>query len=263
MRIPAGGPGAAAVLSALICLASCGPPRAPIRAGWSGAGGDVDALLQGDVDALGRLGDLTAEVRIALRRDGVRESATGAVLFRPPDLFRLEVRGPLFQHVLTAVVEGDTLTALAGGQLFQTGSREGLDRFLGIDLAGYDPRWAVLGVVAPVHGADGHVVHPSPDRAVITVSQGGTAGRSRRLWLDLRRGFVDREEIVDDGGRILWSRRLAGHRRLAGTAVYLPTRVLVEGSGSVLELAYERVRIDRGLSREAFLGGLKPEGYRE
>ena len=80
---------------------------------------------------------------------------------------------------------------------------------------------------------------------------------ARRLTLDLHRGFVVGEVVLDDGGQVLWSRRMQGFRRLPGTDIYLPRSVRIESGGRILGLEYGKVRLDRGLERAAFFTGLR------
>jgi len=241
----------AGLLITVLCLAACGPPRPAQRTGWAGAQ-DPALLLRADAEALQALTDLTAEVRFKLHEVG---SASGSILFRPPALMRLDVRGPLFQHILSAVIDADTLTALANGQLYRMPSRDGLDAFLTIDLAGYDPRLVLLGIIAPALRRIESIDYPRADRAHLTLDD-GIEGQRRRLWIDLHKGFVEREELVDDEGRRLWSRDLSRWRRLAEGDLYLPARIRIESHGRVLELNYGDVNLDRGLERATFFNGI-------
>ena len=246
----------------LVLVVACAPPPQLRRHGWVGDAGDITELLRGDYEALLGLGDLTAEAQLTVGDpQGRHHSASGAVLFRAPDLLRLDVRGPLFQRLLTAVIDADTLVALVGEQHVRLPARDGLDTFLDIDLGGYDPRWALLGVVVPPAASapsEGglEIVYPRADRAVVLSPAEAPVGR-RRLWLDLHHGFVDREEILDDTGAVLWTRTLRRYRRLPGTDVYLPRAVRIEGNDRLLLVEYGKVRVNRDLPREAFYSGLR------
>ena len=132
---------AAAVLLAAAVGSACGPPPPVQRQGWAGGAGELAALLRGDFAAVQGITDLTAEARLTLTHEQGRHSLDASLLFRPPDLLRLDVQGPFFHHVLSAVLEADTLLALVEGRRMALHADDGLDYFLGIDLGGYDPRW--------------------------------------------------------------------------------------------------------------------------
>ena len=247
---------AAAVLLAAAVTSACGPPPPVQRQGWAGAAGEVADVLRADLAAVQALTDLTAEARLTLTHEQGRNSLDASMLFRPPDLLRLDVQGPLFQHVLSAVIDADTLLALVEGRNMVLHADDGLEYFLGIDLGGYDPRWTLLGVVLPGEADTTKVRLPVPGRAVVPV-QASPDLPARRLTLDLHRGFVVGEAVLDDSGEILWSRRLERFRRLPGTDVYLPRSVRIESGDRILELEYGKVRLDRGLERTAFYTGLR------
>jgi len=239
-------------LLALLCtLAACGPPRPVQRAGWTG-GQELEVLLRTDAAKILALTDLTAEVRFSLHEVG---SASGSILFQPPTLMRLDVRDFLFRRILSAVLDGDRLLALSRGEHYEMPAAAGLDVFLQIDLGGYDPRLALLGVVAPGRLEPDATEYPRADRAIVQLYD-GVEGESRRLWLDLHRGFVEREELLDANGNTRWSRQLSGWRRLADTDVYLPKNIRVESQGRILKLEYGELRLNRDLPRATFFSGL-------
>ena len=212
-------------------------------------------MLRSDFAALQGLDDLTAEARLTLTHEQGRNGLDASILFRPPDLMRLDVQGPLFVHVLSAVVEADSLLAVVEGRALVLQAEDGLDYFLGIDLGGYDPRWLLLGVVVPGEADTSRVHHPVAGRAVVPMETADLP--PRRLTLDLHRGFVVREEVLTPGGGVLWVRRLQRFRRLPGTGLYLPRLVTIESGDRTLELEYGKVRIGRGLERAAFFTGLR------
>ena len=246
---------AAPLLLAAAVINACGPPPPVTREGWPGGAGEVAALLRADFAAVQALTDLTAEARLTITHEQGRNALDASILFRPPDLLRLDVQGPLFHHVLSAVVEADTLLAVIEGRRMVLPADDGLDYFLGLDLGGYDPRWALLGVVLPGEPDTAQVGRPVAGRAVVPVEAPDLP--PRRLILDLHRGFVVREEILDDSGQVLWWRRLQGFRRLPGTDLYLPRLVTIESGGRTLELEYGKVRTGRGLDRADFFTGLR------
>ena len=174
---------------ALCTLAiACAPPPV-VREGWDAAQGPA-ALLAASA-SLAQLGDLTAEAAIELRRGAVRDRGTALVQLVNPDLFRVEVRGPFFTHIFTALLAGDSLTVY--GRAVDPplkGAVRGrlLTTLTGLELGACDLRYALLGLVEPGSMA-GPVEYPRTDRAVVALTGG------RRAWLDLSRGLVLRESI--------------------------------------------------------------------
>ncbi len=249
------GRAAVAALIAAAVTSACGPPPPVTRDGWTGGALDVSTPLGADFAAVQGLEDLTAEARLSLTHEQGRNALDASILFRPPDLMRLDVQGPLFVHVLSAVVEADSLLAVVEGRSMVLPAEDGLDYFLGIDLGGYDPRWLLLGVVVPGDPDTSRVHHPAAGRAIVPLETADLP--PRRLTVDLQRGFVVREEVLTPGGGVLWSRRLQRFRRLPGTDLYLPRLVIIESGGRILELEYGKVRTGRGLERAAFFTGLR------
>lgn len=238
------------LLVLLLGLAACGPPRPVQRAGWQGAEHDVAALLRADPTGLLQLQDLTAEVRFRLHQVG---SASGSILYSPPARMRLDVRGPLFGHILSAVIDGDLLTAVSGGRTYYVPAQDGLDAFLQIDLAGYDPRLVLLGVIAPPQRGIVSTDYPRADRVRLQIDD-GVDGQRRWLWIDLHHGFVEREEIVDTSGQTVWMRRMTQWRAVG--PLYLPAEIRVESGDRALELSYGDIALDRELSDTVFYSGI-------
>jgi hypothetical protein len=240
------------LVTGLLILA-CAPPRPIQRAGWQGdrALEVLEPLLWADADHLLQLEDLTAEVGFSVHKVG---SASGSILFRPPALLRIDVRGPLFQRILSAVLDGDRLLALADGRLYQMPSSDGLDAFLHIDLAGYDPRLALLGVIVPPQSITA-IDYPRVDRARLTLND-GIEGQRRRLWVNLHRGFAEREELLNDQGQAHWSRQMSDWKRVADTELYLPRKIRIESQDQVLELDYGDLHINKELQRATFYSGI-------
>ena len=98
---------------ALCALAlACAPPLV-VREGWDATQGPA-ALLAASA-SLAHFEDLTAEAAVALQRGEVRDRGTALVQLVNPDFFRVEVRGPFFTHIFTALLEGDSLTVYGRG----------------------------------------------------------------------------------------------------------------------------------------------------
>lgn len=245
----------AGILSLTLWQAGCGPPRA-VRRDWSRQGG-VSALLSASDSTLQLLEDLTAEVRIELRHSEAKSSASAAILYKRPDLFRIDVRGPLYTHVLTALIRADSLTVLAQGKSWQSeDSGQLLARLTGIDLGIYDVAYALIGLLEPGRLDPGAVVeYPRADHAIIALDDG--AGFGRRVWLDLDVGFATREEAHVDG-MLLWRRDLEGYRLVDTNRgdLYLPKKVRISQREMTIQLTYRSLLVNSGLAERAFTRGI-------
>lgn len=244
------------VLAALIGL-GCSPPPA-VRHDWRPEQG-IDSLLALSAHQLEALADLTAEASLTIRQGSVNERASALVQVVNPDLLRIEVRGPFLSHVLTAIQQGDSLTVYGpavGGTW--TGAAHGplMSRLTGFDLAGYDLRYALLGVIAPA-SADSiaGIEYPRGDRAVVALD--GPVGR-RRVWIDLSRGFAVREELERPPDGSVLIRSLADYARLG--VLYLPRSVELAQGDLRLSIRYRRYRLNQGLAPEGLLDGFADDG---
>ena len=232
---------------ALCALAlACAPPLV-MREGWDADQGPA-ALLAAST-TLAQFADLTAEAAIELRRGELRNRATAVVQLVNPDLFHIEVRGPFFTHIFTALLEGDSLTVYGRGMdppLKGTVRGRLLTTLTGLDFGSCDLRYALLGFVEP-GSIVGPVEYPRTDYAVVALTGG------RRAWLDLRRGLVLRESIPLPGGDVLL-RELSEYRR--EDALYLPRRVEIRQADVSLVLAYKRYAFNSGLDASQLQQGL-------
>ena len=232
---------------ALCTLAlACAPPLV-VREGWDADQGPA-ALLAAST-SLTQFADLTAEAAIELRRGEVRDRGTALVQLVNPDLFRVEVRGPFFTHIFTALLEGDSLTVYGRGMDQPLkGSVHGrlLTALTGLDLGYCDLRYALLGFVEPGAIVE-PVEYPQADHAVVVLSGG------RQAWLDLRRGLVLRESIPLPEGEVLL-RELKEYRR--EQTLYLPRRVEIRQRDVLLTLSYKNYAFNRGLDAEQLRRGM-------
>ena len=223
---------------ALCTLAlACAPPPV-VREDWDADQGPA-ALLAAST-SLAQFEDLTAEAAIELQRGKVRDRGTALVQLINPDLFRVEVRGPFFTHIFTALLESDSLTVYGRGMdLPLKGPVRGrlLTMLTGLDFGSCDLRYALLGLVEPGSIVE-PVEYPRADHAVVALTGG------RRAWLDLRRGLVLRESIPLPEGDVLL-RELGEYRRQ--DALYLPRRVEIRQADIALVLAYKRYAFNSGL----------------
>ncbi|MEW6752432.1 MAG: DUF4292 domain-containing protein [Candidatus Latescibacterota bacterium] len=243
-----------AVLGAVLLLACGCASLRPLGSGWTVELG-LDSLLALPAARFERLGDLQAEARITVRDGKVHQRATALIQVRNPDLLRLEVRGgPLLSHVFTALQRGDSLyvhAPQAGGSLKGEVRGPLLFALTGVDLGGYDLRYALFGIVEP-GAVDSTQLLPPARRGVAVVPVTGT--RRRQVWVDLRRGLVTGEDLLQADGRPLLQRRLCEYRRTGG--VLLPQRVEIHQGGRVLVVEYRSLAVDRGLAARTLLRGL-------
>lgn len=232
----------------LLALASCAPTGLR-RQGWTPVQ-DPALILDHNRRQLDALGDLKGAAEFTLVQSGQRQFASAALLFKPPDLFRIEVRGPLFVHLFTALLKGDSLVVGDGEGHWRGGPFAGevVTRLLGLDLAGYDLRYALLGLVVPAPLDSLHC--PRADRCVAYLA--GTP--PRRLWLDPRRGFITAEELLGADGQVLLERRLGEYQRVDGR--YLPSRVELRQGANALVIKYRSWELDTGLGPAAFTRGI-------
>lgn len=232
----------------LLVLDSCAPPIL-LRPGWS-PNRDPALLLDHARRELESLGDLRAAAELTLIQPGQRQFASAALLFKPPDLFRIEVRGPLFVHLFTALLQGDSLVVGDAEGRWSRGplSAAVLTRLLGLDLASYDLRYALLGLVAP--GPLDSLTRPQADRYLAHLA----GAPPRRLWLDARHGFITTEELLDPRGEPLLVRQLRDYQQVGG--LYLPRRVELRQGTHALILDYRSWELDTGLSESAFTRGI-------
>ncbi len=224
---------------------ACAPPLV-VREGWDATQGPA-ALLAASA-SLAQFADLTAEAAIELRRGEVRGQGTALVQLVNPDLFRVEVRGPFFTHIFTALLEGDSLTVHGRGMdrpVKGTVSGRLLTTLTGLDFGAYDLRYALLGLVEPSSIIE-PVEYPQAGQAVVAFAGG------RRAWLDLRRGLVLRESIPLPEGDVLF-RELKEYRQ--EQALYLPRRVEIRQRDVLLALSYKSYAFNRGLDAEQLRRG--------
>jgi len=243
------------LLLVVVMHQSCAPPPAPVRRpGWIPTT-DISGLLGEPTTLFEEIHDLTAAAQVTVTDEQTDQSASASVQYLPPQLMRIDVRGPLFRHVLTAVFHADTLWSLSEGRLVRLDARRGLVDLLGINFSGQSPREALLGLVVPVHSRDSlSVEFPRADRVVAVIHN--PAGSQRRLWVDVLSGWVVAEEGVDATGQRRWRRQLGQYEPVGDTGIYLPRHVRIESGLRSIEIRYGEWRVDQGLSAASFFKGL-------
>lgn len=236
------------LLLCLLLAQACAPPSLH-RQGWTPAQSPGRLLAQAQAD-LDSLTDLRAAAELTLVQAGHRQFASAGLLYRAPDLFRIEVRGPLFVHLFTVLVRGDSLVMGDGEGHWRAGplADAAVSRLLGLDLVGYDLRYALLGLVAPAPLDS--LVCVRTDRWVAYL--GGSP--PRRLELDAARGFITGEELLGSGGEVRLRRRLSDYRRVGDH--YLPARVELQEGEHTLVVTYRSWELDTGLQPPAFTRGI-------
>ena len=96
-----------------LALISCTSPPPPRWPDWQYQDG-IEQLLRLNQADWRALQDLSAKASVALRQNQEHNKATAFIFFKRPALFRVDVRGPLFTHVFTAVLQGDSLAVVPG-----------------------------------------------------------------------------------------------------------------------------------------------------
>ena len=143
--------------------------------------------------------------------------------------------------------QGRVWRGTAGGGL--------LNHLLELDLGGYPIPYALLGVVQPGRLDPGtEPEYTRADRAVVSLRDGE---RRRRIWVDLFRGFVSREEVYE-GTHLAWSRQLRQYRRVGKgyEAVYLPREVEIRQGDRTIELSFRRYTVNEGIEDGSFRRGI-------
>ena len=228
-----------------------------VRPGWDRRQ-DATELFELSSSGLGRLDDLTAEAKITFSHASRRRTVTASMVYAKPDLFRLDVRGPLFSRLLTALVHGDSLVVLNAGHVWRDlMAARLLVELTDFDVGPYDIRYAPLGLVQTgrVDPAGG-ISYPRADRAVIALAE--ESGARRTVWVDLHRGFVSREEIVWDDGERGWSREMGDYRTVETEDgdLYLPSRVVITQGNLAIELKYRSYTANTGVRTESLFAGI-------
>ena len=174
---------------------------------------------------------------------------------RGDDLFRIDVRGPFYSHVLTAVQRGDSLTVWgpAIGGAWKGMARGALLRQLtGVDFGQYPLARALLGWVKPISTDHAlQVDYERADRAVGTVIEGPVR---RRLWLDLYRGLFLCEEIHYAADRPPVTRTMSDYAPVG--SFFLPRRVEIEQGDVRIVLTYQSYDLKRVLNLVQFESGI-------
>ena len=243
------------ICSLLLSLApiSCTSPPPPRRPDWNHQDG-IEQLLRLNEADWRALEDLTAKASIALRQSQRRDKATAFIFFKRPDLFRVDVRGPLYTSIFTVILQEDSLAVLPSDGRGWKGTAQGplLAQLTGIDLGQYDLIFALLGLVEPGQlDVDQAIQFPRADRAIAVLVGGDLR---RHIWVDLHRGFITREEVRRSDGTLVWYRLLSDYRRVG--RLYLPARVEIHQGENSLSLVYDKFELDQGLQEKTFTKGI-------
>ena len=212
--------------------------------------GDLDTLLATHYQQFSRIEDLKVRAQVLVRVEGRDERATALLLYAKPNMFRFDVRGPLFSHILTAVMHDDSLTVVTREGSWKGDPNSSLRRIIGIDLGGYDLAHLLLGVMQPA-GIDSNrtVSYPRADRAVVPILH---AEAVRSVTVDLYHGFIVAERF--SSSRATWRREMTAHRRLGDWV--LPGKMSILQDDNRLLLEYGEVHLNRGIPAEEFLRGI-------
>lgn len=242
-----------AFLSLQLIALSCAPPPVS-RQDWRPDKG-IEELINLSRNPLQSLTDLKARGSITIRREEGQVRATMSIVLAHPDLLRMEVRGPLYTHLFTALVQADSLTVLSREGNWK-GSTQGLfHQLTGMELGPYNLRYLLLGQIEPGRIDSSRVIeHPRAGRAVVPLRG---ADLARRVWIDLHRGFFIREAVEPSGGHPGWNRLMQDYRKVG--PLYLPRTVVIQQNEVEISLVYEDVAVNEGVKEEHFFGGLAPD----
>jgi outer membrane lipoprotein-sorting protein len=212
--------------------------------------GDLGTLLSSHYQQFSRIEDLKVRAQVSVRVDGRDERATALLLYAKPNMFRFDVRGPLFSHILTAVMHDDSLTVVTSQGSWRGDPSSSLRRMIGIDLGGYDLGHLLLGVVQPAAiDSNRSIAYPRADRAVVPIVHEEAA---RTVTVDLFRGFIVAERFASS--RTTWHREITAYRRLGNS--FLPGKMSIWQDDNRLLLEYGEIHLNRGIPREEFLRGI-------
>ena len=226
----------------------CGQP-AVLFEHWK-PNGDLATLLSAHRAQFSQIEDLKLRAQVSLRVDGREERATALLLYAKPDMFRFDVRGPLFTHILTAVMYDDSVTIITREGSWKGDPNASLHRMIGIDLGGYDLGYLLLGVVQPGRiDSNRSVAYPRADRAIVPIAH---PEASRTVTIDLFRGFIVAERF--ESPRASWHREMTAYRRLGDS--YFPGTMSMRQGDNHLQLEYGEIHLNGGIPREDFLRGI-------
>lgn len=236
----------------LIAL-SCAPPPVS-RQDWRPDKG-IEELVNLSRNPLQSLTDLKARGSITIRREEGQVRAAMSILLAQPDLLRMEVRGPLYTHLFTALVQADSLTVLSREGNWKGSTQVLFHQLTGMELGPYNLRYLLLGQIEPGRIDSSRAIeHPRAGRAVVPLRG---ANLARRVWIDLHRGFFIREEVEPSGGHPGWNRLMQDYRRVG--PLYLPRTVVIRQNEVEISLEYEDVAVNEGVKEERFFGGISPD----
>ena len=242
-----------AFLSFLLTALSCAPPPVS-RQDWRPDKG-IEELISLSRNPLHSLRDLKARGSVTIHRKEGRERAAMSILLAQPDLLRMEVRGPLYTHLFTALVQADSLTVLSREGNWKGSTQSLLHQLTGMELGPYNLRYLLLGQIEPGRiDSSRSIEHPRAGRAVVPLRGPDLA---RRVWIDLYRGFFIREEVEPSRGYPGWNRQMQDYRKVG--PLYLPRTVVIRQNEVAITLEYEDVAVNEGVEEEHFFGGVIPD----
>ena len=227
-----------------LLLLSCAAPKSLQRQVPFESAAD---LLQIVSDDISRLQTFEGEARISFRIEGVRHKASAMVLFRRPDLLKIEVTGPLGMRLLTGVASSESLRIFLPrvGDLYE-GPADGdiLERITGVDLSAWPPWKALLGVPSFDSEPEREIEKQGDRLSVWTVGE----KFKRRLTFDGKSLTLAGEEIYDEAGDPITKRTMSDYRSMKG--VVLPRRIaLIQGEAEI-RLDYKTWKINEEIGDE-------------
>lgn len=232
----------AACLVASFCLGCAHRPRMDLTQ----VPADRLASLMRENQA--KLLDLEGRARISLLVDGIRQTVRASVLYKAPDLLKVEVMGALGGSALTAVSRQGSLEVYlpeAKQLIVDQASGDVLSRLTGVELGPYDPKHVFLGTVA---FSDTEMdIERRGDRYLAVFQEDGLI---RRVWIEGDRYMPVEEEIYDACGDLLLRRRMTKYERIGGAR--LPRRIEILDGRNWIRIEFLHRRANRGIREKRF-----------
>ena len=227
------------IVPTLFLLAGCASRQPLTRTGWHLGDGTVHELWRKSEAEFHSVQNLKAEAKITYRREGETLKGRMGLLFKRPSVLHMEVIAPFFGPVFAAIIDEDSLTVLSGEEIFK-GSSSGdlLQQLTGIDLDLGNAVYTVLGFTEPpLPTSSMNLEYPRADLVIANIDE---PGRRRRVWIDLHRGFVRREEIFNGFDPVM-TKELDNYKLVDG--LHLPKLVSIHQGEATVVLEYKNYAI--------------------
>lgn len=215
---------------------------------------EVDAgyVLDRIKDNVDGLQDFEGQAEVYVWRQGMNQQVFMRVLFKRPDLLRVEVYGPLGVSLFKMSLRGEWLTLYAPmADRFVVEPVEGglLQGIMGFDLRPEELRDALLGTMHVGPGDLEHVARfERREGAYWMVVK--KAGRIHELAVDDRRWTVLEDDVFNAHGELIVRRTMRRFVNVHGVA--LPRSVELVRNGDRIQIEFTSQRANLGLSEYRF-----------